>query len=36
MNIVLNITDFNEKSIYFTDTKINTHLPNSTFNRITY
>jgi len=36
MNIVLNIPDFDEKSIYFTDTKTNTHLPNSTFNRITY
>lgn len=36
MNIVLNIADIDEKSIYFTDAKANTHLPNSTFNRITY
>jgi hypothetical protein len=36
MNVVLNIPDFDIKSVYFTDTKVNTHLQNSTFNRITY
>lgn len=36
MNVVLNIPDFDIQSVYFTDTKVNTHLQNSTFNRITY
>jgi hypothetical protein len=36
MNIVLNTTDFDTSAIYFTEAKINTHLENSTFNRITY
>lgn len=36
MNLVLNSEHFNAAAIYFTEPKINTHLVNSTFNRITY
>lgn len=36
MNVVLHTRNFDTSSIYFTDTKVNTHIPNSTFNRITY
>lgn len=36
MNLVLNSEHFNTAAIYFTEPKINTHLVNSTFNRITY
>jgi len=36
MNLVLNSRDFDTTAIYFTEPKINTHLANSTFNRINY
>jgi hypothetical protein len=36
MNVVISPRDFNTQLVYFTDKKANTHIPNSTFNRITY
>lgn len=36
MNVVISPRDFNIQLVYFTDKKANTHIPNSTFNRITY
>ena len=36
MNVVISPRDFNSQLVYFTDKKVNTHIPNSTFNRITY
>lgn len=36
MNVVISPRDFNTQLVYFTDKKVNTHIPNSTFNRITY
>jgi hypothetical protein len=36
MNVVISPEDFNINLVYFTDKKANTHIPNSTFNRITY
>jgi hypothetical protein len=36
MNVVISPGDFNTQLVYFTDKKANTHIPNSTFNRITY
>ena len=36
MNVVISLRDFNTQLVYFTDKKANTHIPNSTFNRITY
>ena len=36
MNVVLNPSDFNSSYLYFTEPKANTHIPNSTFNRIAY
>ncbi len=36
MNVVISPRDFNNQLVYFTDKKANTHIPNSTFNRITY
>ncbi len=36
MNVVISPGEFNTQLVYFTDKKANTHIPNSTFNRITY
>ena len=36
MNVVISPGNFNTQLVYFTDKKVNTHIPNSTFNRITY
>lgn len=36
MNVVISPGDFNVNLVYFTDKKANTHIANSTFNRITY
>ena len=36
MNVVISTTEYNLSQIYFTEKKPNTHIPKSTFNRITY
>lgn len=36
MNVVISPNEYNSQQIYFTERKTNTHIPNSTFNRITY
>jgi hypothetical protein len=36
MNVVITPTEYKGTQVYFTEKKPNTHIPNSTFNRITY
>ena len=36
MNVVITPTDYKGTQVYFTEKKPNTHIPNSTFNRIMY
>jgi hypothetical protein len=36
MNVVITPTEYKLSQVYFTEKKPNTHIPNSTFNRITY
>lgn len=36
MNVVITPTEYKLSRVYFTEKKPNTHIPNSTFNRITY
>ena len=36
MNVVINPNEYKPTQVYFTEKKANTHIPNSTFNRITY
>jgi len=36
MNVVITATEYKSSQVYFTEKKPNTHIANSTFNRITY
>ena len=36
MNVVITATEYRSSQVYFTEKKPNTHIANSTFNRITY
>lgn len=36
MNVVITPTEYRLTQVYFTEKKLNTHIANSTFNRITY
>lgn len=36
MNVVITPTEYKSSQVYFTERRVNTHIPNSIFNRITY
>lgn len=36
MNVVITPTEYKPSQVYFTERRVNTHIPNSIFNRITY
>lgn len=36
MNVVITPTEYKRSRVYFTERRVNTHIPNSIFNRITY
>ena len=36
MNVVIDLNEYKLSQVYFTEKKPNTHIANSTFNRITY